>query len=78
MSQVTLKELFEKQPSELTDDEVTEIIIQLRTARDKYAVARHEARITGKKIKNGSGISRKSIGMVDTNIDDLLNEMFPE
>jgi hypothetical protein len=75
---MTLKELFEKQSTELTDEDILEITKHLRAARDKYVVARQEARTTGKKIKNGSGISRKSVGLVDTNIDELLGEMFPE
>lgn len=76
--EMTLKELFEKQPSELVEEEITAIVNQLRAARDRYAIARQEARVTGKRIKNGSGISRKSIGMSDSSVDDLLAEMFPD
>ena len=71
---VSLAELFSKQPDQITEEDLKQIVTVLRAARENWETEKVEAQKKGKRSpKPSAGISAASI-MKNKAIDDLFDD----
>jgi len=61
--EVTLSDLFSKDPRQMSKEDRLEVVRQLREAREKWTTERVSAKAEGRKARPSKGISSKKLGI---------------
>lgn len=70
---LTLDQLFEKDPAELSEEEMHQIVVELRKGRAKWAEEDRAAKTQGRRAKTSKG--QKLLEELQIGEEDVLEEL---